>query len=111
MRLLYFFLASGLGAVTRYLITTQLLRLYSFPFGVLIVNTIGSFLLGVVIGADSDVAFALIGFCGALTTWSAFALDLESLRREAKRREFFTNIALNYGLTIVAMLTGLWISR
>lgn len=111
MKLFYFFLASGLGAVTRHLITTQMRRLFSFPAGVLIVNTIGSFLLGIVIEERSDLAFALIGFCGALTTWSAFALDLDKARREGRIKEFFLNVALNYGFAIVAMLTGIWLSR
>ena len=111
MRLLYFFLASGTGAVTRHLISLQMRRLFAFPLGVLIVNTIGSFLLGLVIDEGTDLAFALIGFCGALTTWSAFALDLDKARRKGRNKEFFLNIALNYGFAIVAMLTGLWVSR
>lgn len=111
MRLVYFFLASGLGAVTRHLIDTQMRRLFSFPIGILIVNVIGSFLLGLVIDEGTDIAFALIGFCGALTTWSAFALDLDKARNEGKNREFFINIALNYGVTITAALAGLWVSR
>ncbi len=111
MRLLYFFLASGLGAVTRHLIATQMRRLYSFPVGVLLVNTIGSFLLGLVIRENSDLSFALIGFCGALTTWSAFALDLDEARRDGRNKEFFLNIALNFGAAVVAMLLGLWLSR
>lgn len=111
MRILFFFLASGVGAVTRYLISTQLQRIVRFPLGILIVNTIGSFLLGLVIGEDSDLAFALIGFCGALTTWSAFALDLDKARRAGRNKEFFVNIASNYVFAIVAMLIGLWVSR
>lgn len=110
MRVLYFFLASGVGAATRYLITSQFRRLFSFPLGVLIVNTFGSFLLGLVIGESTDLAFAIIGFCGALTTWSTFALDLDKARRQESRKEFFLNIALNYGLAIAAMLAGLWVS-
>ncbi len=110
MRLLYFVLASGLGATTRYLIDTQMRRLFSFPVGILIVNVIGSFLLGVVIGEESDIAFAIVGFCGALTTWSAFALDLDNQRRGGKNKEFFLNIAMNFGISIVAMLIGRWIS-
>ncbi len=110
MRLLYFVLASGLGATTRYLIDTQMRRLFSFPVGILIVNVIGSFLLGVVIGEESDIAFAIVGFCGALTTWSAFALDLDNQRRGGENKEFFLNIAMNFGISIVAMLIGRWIS-
>lgn len=111
MRLLYFFIASGLGAVTRYLIDTQMRRLYKFPIGILIVNVIGSFLLGLIIGDAGDIAFALIGFCGALTTWSAFALDLDGARSSGRNREFFMNIFLSYSATIIAMLAGLWVSR
>ena len=111
MRLIYFFLASGLGALTRYLVDTQMRRLFSFPLGIMIVNILGSFLLGVVIREGTDIAFALIGFCGALTTWSAFALDLDKSRSEGKKREFFLNISLNYAATIIAMLAGLWVSR
>lgn len=110
MRLLYFFLASGLGATTRYLIDTQMRRLFSFPAGILIVNVVGSFLLGLVIGEETDLTFAIVGFCGSLTTWSAFALDLDGERRAGKNGEFFVNIALNFSISIVAMLLGRWIS-
>ena len=110
MRLLYFILASGLGATTRYLIDTQMRRLFSFPVGILIVNVVGSFLLGIVIGEETDIAFAIVGFCGSLTTWSAFALDLDGERRAGKNGEFFVNIALNFSISIVAMLLGRWIS-
>ena len=111
MRLLYFFLASGLGALTRYLIDTQMRKLFAFPLGILIANAIGSFLLGLVVREEAEIAFALIGFCGALTTWSAFALDLERARSDGKNKEFFLNIGLNYAATIVAMLAGLWVAR
>ena len=110
MRLIYFFLASGLGALTRYLIDRSMRRLFVFPVGILVVNTIGSFLLGLILGEGTDLAFAIVGFCGALTTWSAFALDLDQERRAGKNREFFLNIALNFTFSIVAMLVGRWIS-
>ena len=110
MRLLYFILGSGLGAVTRYLIDSQMRRLYSFPAGILIVNTIGSFLLGVVAEESTTISFAIIGFCGALTTWSALALDLDQERRKGRNREFFLNIALNITCGVAAMLLGLWVS-
>ncbi|MDA0217537.1 MAG: CrcB family protein [Actinobacteria bacterium] len=110
MRIIYFFLASGLGAVTRYLIDSQLRLIYKFPIGILLVNVTGSFLLGLIIGSNSDLIFALIGFCGALTTWSAFAIDLDDARINKRNKEFFLNIAGNYGLAITAMLLGRWIS-
>lgn len=111
MRLLYFVLGSGIGAVTRYLIDSQMRKLYSFPVGILIVNTFGSFLLGVVAGEVTTISFAIVGFCGALTTWSSLALDLDQERRAGRNKEFFLNIALNFGLGVAAMLVGLWVSR
>lgn len=102
--LLYFALASGLGAVTRHLINRQARKLFAFPVGILFANTTGSFLLGLFIGGSSDLAFAGVGFCGAFTTWSAFALDLDQERSEGKNKEFFINIALNFIFAVAAFL-------
>ena len=50
---------------------------HGFPWGTLVVNVVGSFLLGVLTaqGLD-DGAIALLGtgFCGGFTTYSAFAV-------------------------------------
>jgi fluoride ion exporter CrcB/FEX len=75
----------------------------------LIVNVAGSFLLGLVVKQETDLAFLLFGFCGALTTWSAFALDLFEERREVKL--FAVNLFGNYLLGVFAALLGLWIGR
>jgi len=104
MRLLYFFLGSGLGAVTRYLTDRYFRRNFTFPWGILIVNTFGSFLLGLIIGNDSEMAFVGFGFCGALTTWSAFALDLDKARRTNNGLQLFGNIAANFTFGVGALL-------
>ena len=106
MRFLYFALGSGLGAVTRYLIDRYFRNNYLFPWGILIVNVSGSFLLGLILGNDSDMAFAGFGFCGALTTWSAFALDLDKARRERKLLQLFINIAANFILGVGALIVA-----
>ena len=53
-----------------------------FPFGVLIVNIIGSFLIGILFAYFAHVtvstpmkAFLTTGFLGALTTYSTFAIE------------------------------------
>lgn len=60
------------------------------PFGTLTVNVAGSFLLGLFSGlAFSGQTLALlgVGFCGALTTYSAFAVQVaERLRSRGTRR-------------------------
>ena len=110
MRLLYFFIASGLGAVTRYLIDRYFRLNFTFPWGILIVNTFGSFLLGLITSSNSDLAFAGFGFCGALTTWSAFALDLDKARRTGNGFQLFTNIAANFIFGVCALLLARSIS-
>jgi CrcB protein len=81
-----------------------------FPLGILVVNTAGSFLLGLVIESETNLSFALMGFCGALTTWSAFALDLFEDVSEKNYRSFALNLLSNYGLGVLAAALGIWVA-
>ncbi len=109
MRLTLFLLGAGIGAPTRYVIDHYFRNEFRFPFGILIVNVIGSFILGLLIGQESDTAYLLFGFCGALTTWSAFALDL--FEERARFKEFSLNLLGNYLLGVSAALLGVWLTR
>jgi CrcB protein len=109
MRLALFLIGAGVGAPTRYVIDRFFRDSYRFPYGILIVNVAGSFLLGLVVKQETDLAFLLFGFCGALTTWSAFALDLFEELREVKL--FAVNLFGNYLSGVFAALLGLWIGR
>ena len=104
VRALFFIFGSGVGASSRFLINRYFLRNLSFSWDILLVNTVGSFLLGLIIENDSDVAVGWFGVCGALTTWSAFALDLDKARRERKLLQLFINIAGNFILGVGALL-------
>jgi CrcB protein len=109
MRLAFFLIGAGIGAPTRYAIDRFFRSSFKFPFGILIVNVFGSFLLGVVASQNSNLTFLLFGFCGALTTWSAFALDLFEERRDLKL--FAVNLFGNYLFGVIAALIGLWVGR
>jgi CrcB protein len=52
--------------------------------GTLVVNVLGSLLVGLLAGLSSS-AYALlgVGFCGAFTTYSAFAVEAVTLPRRA----------------------------
>lgn len=73
-----------LGAIARVylnLIITKVLP-HDFPFGILTVNILGSFLIGVLFAVfmhyninESAKAFLTSGFLGALTTYSTFAIE------------------------------------
>ena len=70
-------LGAGVGAAARF--GAAHLLDGRWPWGTLVVNVLGAFLLGVASGAALDGAwFALVGtgFCGALTTYSAFAVQV-----------------------------------
>jgi CrcB protein len=73
-----------IGAVTRVYVTHSMnVSLKSdFPWGVLTVNIIGSFLIGILFAvfvhytvSDTLKAFLTSGFLGALTTYSTFAME------------------------------------
>ena len=75
---------AGLGALLRFWVAHHLDR--RTPWGTLAVNVAGSFVLGIVVGSQpSPGALALLGtgFCGGLTTYSAFAVQT---RDQGRRR-------------------------
>ena len=99
MRLLPFIAGAALGAPLRYLIDKFFRTKYVFPVGILIVNVVGSFILGY-----TQDNYFVMGFCGAFTTWSAFILDVD--RELPFRRRTAINIALTFGLSIAAVAAG-----
>ena len=77
-------LAGGVGAVLRLLATLRWRE-----GGTLGVNIVGSALLGVLVGADAGSDALLVagtGFCGGLTTFSTYAVEVVALRRTTRRR-------------------------
>ena len=102
MRVIIFIAGAAIGAPLRYLIDSFWRKRASFPIGILIVNVIGSFILGI-----TQMNYFVMGFCGAFTTWSAFALDIHSQNRKSA----LTNIALTFTLSVAAVYAGIWLAR
>ena len=103
MRVIYFILGAGIGAPLRYLIDKFFRAKYKFPVGILIVNTVGSFVLGL-----TQLNYFVMGFCGAFTTWSAFMLDVD--QNIQNRKQVTLNIILTFTLSIAAVEAGLAIN-
>ena len=87
-----------LGAVCRFTLINELKKriLMSFPVPTMLVNIIGSFLLGLLVGLDlhkSVYVFAAIGFLGAFTTFSTFAVESVTLFQEKQKRCFLVYIS------------------
>jgi len=111
----FIFLGVGsvLGAFLRYKLTESPLIFNTLPVNVLIVNIAGAFILGIFVVAsqqwhlDSKYSlFAAVGFCGSLTTMSAFALDSSNLLESNQYISFIVNIFTNVGLSIAALIGG-----
>ena len=106
-------MCSVLGAFLRYKLTESPLIFNTLPVNVLIVNIAGAFILGVFVVVsqqwhlDSKYSlFAAVGFCGSLTTMSAFALDSSNLLESNQYISFIVNIFTNVGLSIAALIGG-----
>ncbi len=114
-------LGAGLGGGLRYYISSHSFKYLPviFPFGTLIVNLIGSAILGILIfGFDekellssSVKLFIGVGFCGGLTTFSTFSLETFNLLRESQYLFAGLNILLNLILTLVGIYIGYILTR
>ena len=106
-------LGAAVGAPLRHLVDHRIrTRLGGTPAaGTLAVNVAGSFVLGVVVGADlgtAPMALVGIGFCGAFTTFSALALQVWDAMAQDRYPHAVANIALSLTLGLAAAWLG-WV--
>lgn len=99
------------GAIARFSLSKLLNNKIDtpFPIGTLTVNLLGSFLLGVIMGADpNEIAVLLLGtgFMGAFTTFSTFKLEILQLHIEKYSRIFMLYIAITYGFGMILAYAG-----
>jgi CrcB protein len=102
-------LAGAAGAVCRYVVSGWAQTRYRalFPVGTLVVNVVGSFGLGVVVGGgdlDSPVTLAVVGFFGGFTTFSTWMI--ETIRLGLKSPRAMLNLALNLAAGLLAAAAG-----
>ena len=111
-RLLWICLAGAAGTGARYLVGIWAADRFgtAFPYGTLIVNVIGCFLIALVAHLALNTAafspnlrYALTtGFIGGLTTYSSFNYETTQLLRDGA----WGAASLNFGLTTVACFTA-----
>jgi fluoride exporter len=85
----------------------------SLPVSVLIVNILGSFILGASstavssLGLDERYTLLIgIGFCGSLTTMSSFAFETVNLAGVGELAIAALDVVLNVGASLGAILLG-----
>jgi len=120
MQILYIAIGGGAGAVSRFLLSGFINRTSNdvFPWGTIIVNLIGSFLIGLFIELfsrtivpDNLRSILLIGFLGAFTTFSTYALESINLLQGNEIKLFFQNILIHNILGLICVIFGIYVSR
>jgi len=104
-------LGAAIGAPLRHLVSRMFPTV--FPWGTLLVNVAGSFLLGLLTVAVRGPWLALLGsgFCGALTTYSTFGYETVRLVQERARLIAVLNIVVSLGAGLGAALLGALLAR
>jgi CrcB protein len=102
----------GLGAIGRFLLDGAVSARIagSFPFGTLVVNLSGAFMLGLLLGvALQGNAYRELGtgLVGGYTTYSTWALESHRLGEDGELRLG----ALNFAVSLLLGVTAAWLGR
>ena len=120
MHLVWIAVFGALGSLARYGVGVAAKTWLGagFPYGTLLVNTVGSFVLAFVTvwalegRVSENVCFAIgVGFCGAFTTFSTFELDVQQLIAGGRVLEAFGYITSSLLLGFGGVLFGQWLAR
>ena len=117
----YFWIAvgSGLGGMARYWCSVMAARYISetYPIGTLIVNIVGSFIIGFFatltgpdgrfLAGETARLFVMVGFCGGYTTFSSFSIQTLNLAQDGE----WLYAGLNIGGSVMLCLLVVWIGH
>lgn len=114
-------LGGAIGSVSRYLVGIGAGELFgrNFPWGTLIINVTGSFLIGAFVGLFAtrwDLSqpmriFLTVGICGGYTTFSTFSLDTYYLIERGQTWPSFAYMVASVALSVGALIAALRLVR
>jgi fluoride exporter len=112
-------IGSALGGAARYWLSGFVAERFgeTFPWGTLLVNISGSFVIGffnTLTGPDGRLLvgstarqFVMVGLCGGYTTFSSFSLQTLNLAREGE----WLRAGGNVGLSVATCLVAVWLGH
>jgi CrcB protein len=118
-----FFISIGaaLGAILRHFMMVAISRtwMHSFPLATLVINIVGSFILGVLVelfalklSVSQDLkAMLTVGFLSSFTTLSTVALEFALLSSKGQLGTAFLYITLTMLLSVGAVFLGFYLIR
>jgi CrcB protein len=119
--MLYVGLGGAVGSMSRYALTymIQSRSLSPFPMATLLINVMGSLLLGFIMRYATDSAslsaevrlLLTTGFCGGFTTFSTFSYETARLYEDGDYRRAALYAALSVALSLTGMFAGFSLAR
>ena len=117
------FVGGGIGAALRHVVNLTSAQWLgaTFPWGTLIVNVTGSFVIGLLaayfafrgdaVWSQPLRLFLTTGILGGYTTFSAFSLDFALLFERGEIAQAVAYVLFSVGLSLAAVFLGLFVVR
>ena len=114
-------LGGAAGALGRHFVAAGMVAWFGhgFPIGTLVVNVVGSFVMGALVETMALVwspplelrALLTVGLLGAFTTFSTFSLDVVTLYQRGEAAQAALYIAASFVLSVGALFAGMRLLR
>jgi CrcB protein len=114
-------IGGGLGSLARHYLSSTIYQLTgpTFPWGILVVNVLGGFAMGLIVELSALKlnlslelrAFLTTGVLGGFTTFSAFSLDAALLIERGDWLNAGSYMVGSVVLSVAALFAGLWLVR
>ena len=121
LKLLAVAVGGAVGACTRYVVSQWAAGRFGadFPYGTLIVNVVGCFIIGVFLTLTTERLIVspywrlvvAVGFLGGLTTFSSIGYETLRLVDAANLLPAISNVALNVCVSLFATWAGMMLAR
>jgi CrcB protein len=124
MHYLIVFFGGGIGAAARHWVNRTALMMFGpgYPTGTIIVNVVGSLLMGLLIGLFTSLdetrgvtnqlrLLLTTGFLGGFTTFSTFSLDTQTLWERGQVMQATGYVLASVVLSLAAVAFGFFVTR